>query len=409
MIPILFEHNVTSFTGHGLGDLVDCVDCIAKINDTGEYELELSYPRTGRLFSELKINRIIVAKANHIDISREPYQAFRIYGYEKAMNGLVKIKCQHISYDLSNVYILDTTYKNTYSNYYGTAVNINGFNSASQLAQAITNNKMPGTKIPVIVGGTNRFTITANYYDSTTFPNTVVVTEPRSVRSVLFDNDNSLLSRWGGTFHFNNYAIDFSGMEDDGSLYYTIEYGVDLIDLTQEENISDMYTAVLPYYKGKDRRYDGDGTWHGPDSVLFGDIKYASGTFQRHRILTLDLSQYFTKDNEYWTLATSEEGIPDKYDINYVAQLWIDAHGFGTPDINLTVDYAHLGKQEPYLFNIVRVKFPKLGVDASARVSSYTYDVLRERVVEIELGKSRSRFIGEYFGSDYKPQTQKIW
>ena len=86
MIPILFEHDATVFTGHGLGDLVETIACSVKQSDTNEFELELKYPVTGRLFSELTPNRIIYAKVNNNKstpaLRTAPYQALCIYGYQ---------------------------------------------------------------------------------------------------------------------------------------------------------------------------------------------------------------------------------------------------------------------------------------------------------------------------------------
>ena len=81
MIPILFEHNATAFTTHGIGDLTECTRCEAAVNSDGEYELELEYPVDGRYVNELKINRLIVAKVNDHD----PNQAFRIYSISKSV------------------------------------------------------------------------------------------------------------------------------------------------------------------------------------------------------------------------------------------------------------------------------------------------------------------------------------
>ena len=98
MIPILFEYNETDFTTHGLGDLVDCIECKARATDEGEYEMSFNYPANGELFSELQIGRIVLAKVNDY---HKP-QRFRIYGIESEINQTVTVNCQHISYDLAS-------------------------------------------------------------------------------------------------------------------------------------------------------------------------------------------------------------------------------------------------------------------------------------------------------------------
>ena len=97
MIPILFPANATVFTTHGLGDLIECTECKAKITDEGEYELALKYPMTGELFSELENSKIVVAKIEPFNSSCncDPLQAFRIYSFEKALDGMIQAKSCH--------------------------------------------------------------------------------------------------------------------------------------------------------------------------------------------------------------------------------------------------------------------------------------------------------------------------
>ena len=99
MIPILFDTSETTFTSHGIGDLVDCSECTVNQTEEGEYELAFVYPVDSELFNELTINRYVLAKPNHYD---NP-QIFQIYGYGKQLNGQIQINCQHISYAMSGI------------------------------------------------------------------------------------------------------------------------------------------------------------------------------------------------------------------------------------------------------------------------------------------------------------------
>lgn len=345
MIPILFEHNATEFTTHGLGDLTECTTCVASVNEDGEYELALEYPVTGYMFPELTINRIVVAKANDYD----PLQAFRIYGYEKTINGIVKINCQHLSYDISNIVVKA----------------FGGIETASAaLAKLKTNAVLPaGTTCP--------FTF---YSDITDKPHTDTKKfkkeEPASMRTILLDGDDSIKGAFGGDLVFDNWDIKLLKMagEDRG---VTINYGADLVDLTQEENISDMTTGVLPYYKHSNGN---------ADQVVYGDIQYATGTFLRHRIVPLDVSQYFG--------SAQENAPPSKAQINAKAQAWIEAEEIGKPEINLTLEYASLG-QDLRLHDAVTVHFDRMGIDVKSKVVKVEYDVLAERCTQIEVGKTR--------------------
>ena len=64
MIPILYPANETAFTSEGIGPLSDVLSCYVEEERNGSYELELEYPVTGILFSEIKTGRVILAKAD---------------------------------------------------------------------------------------------------------------------------------------------------------------------------------------------------------------------------------------------------------------------------------------------------------------------------------------------------------
>jgi len=99
MVPILFAPSATSFTTNGLGRLADTISykVIEELN--GQYELELTYPKDGRLFSSICYSAIIVAKP----FQNGSLQAFRIYKITKPMKGAVTIYARHITYQLNHI------------------------------------------------------------------------------------------------------------------------------------------------------------------------------------------------------------------------------------------------------------------------------------------------------------------
>ena len=352
MIPILFEYNTTDFTTHGIGDLIDCLECIVTQNEEGEYELSFLYPINGELMNELTIGRLIYVKAN----PWQQNQIFRIYGYEKEIAGKITVNCQHISYDLGNL-------------------PVKVFKSA---ANATANTALANIK-------TNTVNITGLSINSFTFSSNVTgtaqrqegyfeVETPTTVRAAILDGDDSIKGCFGGDLVFDNYTLSLqaSGGSDRGVM---IEYGIDLMDLQQEENISEMYTGVLPYYS-----YTQDNDDNTP-MVAYGTVQYASGTFQNHKVMPLDLTSYFPDQ--------ADHSAPTSARLNSKAQEWISKEdGFGEPEVSLTLSYASLG-QDVRLYDAVTVRFVKLGVDVKSKVCAYTYDVLNERVTEIEVGKTK--------------------
>lgn len=352
MIPILFEYNATTFTNHGIGDLVDCIECVTSQNDEGEYELSFTYPVGGELINELTIGRLIYAKAN----PWQNNQIFRIYGYEKEIGGVITVNCEHISYDLNKIPVkcfksaasanCNTVLANMKSNAVSiTGLSISSFTFSSNVSGTAQTQK--------------------GYYE---------LESPASARSVILDGDDSIKGCFGGDLVFDNYTVSLqsTGGSDRGVV---IEYGVDLMDLNQEENISEMVTGVLPYYT-----YTANNDNNDP-LIAYGAVQYASGTFRTHRVEPLDLTSYFPNQADHTA--------PTAAQLNSKAQEWMQKEdGFGQPEVNLTLSYATLG-QDVRLHDAVTVRFVKMGIDVKSKVCSYTYDVLNERVTEVEVGKTK--------------------
>lgn len=359
MIPILFEYNATDFSTHGIGDLVDCVACEAVCNDDGEYEMSFTYPKGSELFQELTIGRLVLAKSN----SWQQAQIFRIYGYEKEIKGLVRINCEHISYDLNRIPV--KVFKAAASD------------NANAVLQKIKNNAVAITGLNM-----SKFTLSSNVSGTAqTQEGYFEVDSPTSVRAAILDGDNSVKGVFGGNLVFDRYNVKLlaSGSDEGGmNRGVLIEYGVDLMDLTQEENISEMITGVLPYY-----RYMASGSED--ETYVYGNIQYASGTFRNHKVEPLDITEYFPNQ--------AEGTAPSVSQINAKAQEWINAKdGFGEPEVNLTLSYAVLG-QDVRLHDQITVRFLNMGIDVAAKVTSYKYDVLRERMLEVEVGKTKKSIL----------------
>lgn len=344
MIPILFNYDATSFTTHGIGDLMETTACESIVNADGEYELELQYPADGPMIPYLLINNIIVAKVNDHGAN----QAFRIYGISKAINSLVTVKCQHLSYDLSC----------------SPAIHYEATTCRSALSEL---------KNHAVGGIANPFTFYTDIPDSQKALNQdqkFKMEESTTVRAALLDGDDSIKGCWGGDLVFDNYSVSLLKVagEDRGVL---VEYGIDLMDMEQEENISEMVTGVFPYWKGREEGDDPDAD----DKIVYGAIQYASGTFQRQRIIPLNVTEYYPNNTSAPTTAQIEQTARD----------WMVANDVGVPVINLTLSYAELGK-DVRLHDAITVRFVKIGIDHKAKVISYKYDTLKERCIEVQVG-----------------------
>lgn len=349
MIPILYEQGETKFISQGIGSLADAISCTVTEERNGEYELEMTYPASGKLFSELTNGRLILAKPN--DTSQT--QPFRIYRISTPMSGKVTINAEHISYLLNGIPVAPFTAT-------GMSAALNGLKNNS-----LVNN--PFTCWTDSANGSTKFTVKV----------------PKSFRACLGGTEGSILDTFSGSnppeFEFDRFAVKVHAQRgaDRG---VTIEYGKNLTDAKQENSIENTYTGVLAYWSNADQ-----------STVAKSDIQYASNhsNFANEKIFILDTSQDFP-------------GEPTKTQLNTAAANYVKNNNVGTPKINLTVSFVDLWQSEEYkntallelvqLCDTVRVKFSILGIDASAKVIKTVYNVLKERYDSIGLGESKSSF-----------------
>ena len=225
MKPILFAENSTTFTTNGIGRLSDAISCIVIEERNGQYELEMVYPIDGQHYSDIGIRKIIVA----IPSDGASLQAFRIYQMSKPINGKVTINARHITYDLS---------KNT-SMPFSVA--------ASPTACAST---LAGLKSNAVE--TCPFTFWTDVTTGASYTQTV----PGSIKSRLGGVEGSVLDQFGGEFEWDNWTVKLHNQR--GRLATTtglsLRYGKNITDITQEENIAETVTGVVPYWID----YEGD-------------------------------------------------------------------------------------------------------------------------------------------------------
>ena len=332
---ILYDYTETSFTSNGLGCLNDALKCEVTEELNGNYELEMEYPVNGIHYSDITLRRIILAKPNSYD--RE--QPFRIYSISKPINGVVTINAEHISYDMSGFPV-----KGAIENY---AWYVN------DVFEHIRNNSVY----------TCPFTFST---DITEEKKEIDLSKPRSVRSYL-GTDDGLLSLFGGEWEFDRYNATLH-KERGANRGVSIEYGKNLIDLTQEEKCSEMYTAVYPFYYQED-----DGLQYLDDDV----VQIFESSYKK--VLTLDLTSEF-------------EEMPTQDELKEKTNEYIEENKLSEPAVSLTVSFIKNPEviealQDVRLGDTVGVRFVKIGVDTTSRCITYSFNAITEQYNSIELGE----------------------
>ena len=331
MIPILYSPTTTSFTTGGIGKLIDAGSCIVTEERNGSYELEMTYPITGHLYDEIKQRSIIFAKPS----PAQSEQPFRVYRITKPLNKVVTIYAAHISYDLSGIPVKNFT---------------------SQSVQAALTALTTSSVI------SNPFT----FWSDKTNSGVMKIETPMPCRTIL----SNILDVYGGEYEFDKYTVKLHSLRgfDNG---VSIKYGKNLTDLEQDENCSNVYTGVLPY-------------WTGNDTTVSGSVVNAPGTYDFTRILPVD----FTSDFE-------EQ--PSTAQLDNAATNYISDNNIGIPEVNLTVSFVHLNQTEEYknlgiferveLGDTIKVEFAAMGVSSTARCVKTVYNTLLERYDNVELGE----------------------
>lgn len=338
--PRLFPADATAWTTEGLGVLSDAISCTVTEERNGQFELTMVYPLAGQHFGDIAIRSLILAKPDPL---RGP-EPFRVYSISKPMSGRCTVRAAHLSYDLSGVAVAP-------------------FSSLS-LAGALQG----FTDYAV---NTQPFTFTTDMVASGAFNASV----PASVRSWLGGTEGSILDCFGGEWEFTGYTCKL--WYDRGSNNgVTIEYGKNMTDLRQDEENSKVYTAVYPY------AVDADGNV----TELPGRLLPVPGSFSFENVLPLDLSAEFQET-------------PTEDELEAAALAYISSNGIGVPTVSLNVSFVQLGQFEEYknlamlenvsLCDTVTVRFPDLGVSATAKVVRTLYNVLTGRYDEVEIGSLR--------------------
>ena len=339
MIPILYESTETAFSTNGLGRLADAISAFVTEERNGSFELQMQYPITGIHYGELTVRRILLAKPNKTNRT----QPFRIYRITKPLNGIVTVYAQHISYDLSG-------YPVEPFDAYGAA---GAFTAIAANAVAVP-----------------PFTF---YTDLTDDSEQLLVEKPCSIRSLFSDK---AIGMFGGEWIFDRFDVKLVQQrgQDRG---VTIRYGKNLTSLEQDENCSNLYTAVMPYWVGS---VDGNQQYIPLNAKT---VPVGVGPYDYVRILPLDCS------SEY-------KDAPSDGQLQLSAEQYIADNDLSTPKISMKVSFAQLEDTEEYkgmallehvdLCDYVTIVFPKLGVNAKAECVKIVYNVLLDRVDSVELG-----------------------
>ena len=340
MIPILYEGDVTDFNNNGLGRLSDAIKCTVEEERNGTFELEMTYPITGIHYSDIAVNRIILAKTEDGGNN----QAFIIYKISKPINGIITINAEHISYLLNGYVVMP-------------------FNAVS-LADAMS-------KINTYAVLPTGFTFSTDIINSKSFE----LDEPRCIRNLLGGQSGSLLDVYGGhDYRFDNFSVQLLADrgQDNG---VTIRYGKNLTDLKAVSNATNIYTGIVPYWTDNEGHYVYVNNY-----VVYSDH---ATTYPYKYIKIVDFSSDFESEPSQAQLLARAESYLENNDG------WQIKNNIEVSFVSLaqTAEYKDIAPLERVkLCDTVKVEYTKLGISFKTKVIKTVYNVLLNRYDSIELG-----------------------
>ena len=362
MIPILkervYENNVISFKT--VGFLADAHNCHVTEERNGIFEMNFSYPVESMMFNYLHEDLIVVAKPNDTDNN----QMFRIYEITKPINGVVTVKCEHISYELRNYPVKNAALHSMTPHAMIQGLidlaknNVSGQNSNINLYHAQSSGRVVTSSLDLSLS---------------------------TVRSALGGVDGSVLDIFGGEYKFDNFDIYLPAERgsDNGVI---VAYRKNLTDVKLTTSMESSYTGLFPYAV-KDDEY----TFLNSTQYPTGSISVTNNSGISERILMRDFTSEFG-ENEEITPAT----------LLSKAQTFLSNNDINSLSASMSVSFVNLWQSEEYkdyaplekvgLCDTVTVYHEKLGINLKLKVIKTVYNPVSERYVKIELGSPKSDF-----------------
>ena len=323
-------------------ELSDTISCYVEREINGIYELTMQYPITGVKYDDITLRALLYVEPD----DQKPRQLFRIYKISKPLKGIVTIRARHISYDLDGYVRPPFTasgIQNTFS--------------------SITTNTQPGS-CP--------FTFSTTRATAATFESV----KPDTIWALMAGQQGSLLDTFTGEFDFDNFTVTMPTSLGTNS-GVTIEYGKNLKELLQDEDSGTLYTGIYPYYYSDD-----DGLITLTEEVVDGPVVWPFAIYK-----AVDLSVRFPN------------GAPTESALRSAAQSYVAQNDVGVPKVTIDVDFVPLWQTQEYagdareivhLGDTVTVSYTALGVSATARVTAYKWNCLKERYDKLTVGSAKA-------------------
>lgn len=359
MTPILYEATEIDFNHNGLGLLAEMYNVDVAEQRNGLFQLTAIYPTDGRLYKEMIVGNIILAKPNATD----KLHAFRIVVSDlDVFTNTVQIEADSITYDLTHNLIKHVALKG------------DGQTAMSQLQAATMNPHL--------------FTFASDILH--TSESTLDMVNPMEA---IAGTQGSFLQYWGGELKRENRKVSMLSRRGRDNVT-TFRLGKNISGLKYNVDMSGLVTQILPYYPK---------TAASEEAVqnVYGKIVNSQyvGNYPTIYLQKVDVSQQIT------VLETDTDSeIETK--INDYAKDWFTKSqntDVDKPKVTVDVNVLSLQDSSDYqdkfkdletveLTDTVTVYVPEFDINVTAIVNECHYDPMSERLVSLVIGAQKVSF-----------------
>ncbi|MBN1055679.1 endopeptidase [Clostridium botulinum] len=327
------------------------------LNSENELEMEVLLDKKG-LYKNITRGSLITVPTPDF----EEQQAYRIYNTVKNMNSnTMIIYARHIFFDLNKKIIFN-------KNVQGKGQNV--------ISKILEDTKFTGKS-------------ESNIADIRQY-------KMRNIINVINGNEeDSFLNIWGGEIECNNYNINIP-LKRGKDRGIRVSFGYNLEDIEEEINADEVVTRIYPY-SGDLVLSENTPYVDSPLIAKYGEIYEQAIEMSDIKVKEKDKDGNLTGEGfEARELAESEmirrckklfDKGADKIKTNYKVKM---------QDLSKTIEYKKLGYdklEKICLGDIVHCYNKNINIEVSARCISYTWDILNEEFIEIELGQFISNYI----------------
>lgn len=319
----IYDKNTNEFNNNGYGILKDSIvaNVTEALND--EYSLMIEYPVKGNLAEYLVEENIIKA-----EVGTGNLQLFRIKQVEKTITR-IKVYALHIFYDLLDNYILEST---------STEVN----------CQTALSNLLTSTESPNPFEAFSDISITASQ--------NIEMQNP--VEAILGDNENSLISLYGGELEKDNFKVRLlSRLGADNGVKISLGKNINSINISTIS--TSVVTRAIPV---------------GYNKLLLPEIYVDSPRLNEYpepKYIKCDYPDIKVDQENEDAYGTLEEAYAE---MRRRASLIFSENHMDQPVINIKVDWVELSQVEGYRERYSNIEKVELGDTVSVELYGNTYN-----------------------------------